>query len=221
MKIIVVLFMLMIAMPVCAGTFRNDFSNGNLDGWILVTGNMPIVENGELVFSNVGDICHIVMGEKSWSDYTVQADIMLIKLVGAVIPQVGLGVRTKLPEKWGWYEFLIAFQGSWKIVVNHVFENGAESMQAMLDFNMDMNRWYNFKMILRKEHIEAYLDDKLIKEFDDNTEISGRADLIVWGIETHIDNLVVTGPDIPDGGSSFSVDSRYSLASTWGDIKRF
>jgi len=45
MKTLATLCMLMIAIPAIAGTYRNDFSNANLDGWAPVTGNMPLVHN--------------------------------------------------------------------------------------------------------------------------------------------------------------------------------
>ena len=74
-------------------------------------------------------------------------------------------------------------------------------------------------MVLEKEHIKTYLDDNLILEFDDSSEKSGNINLISWGLETHFDNVIITGADIPDGGSLKSVDAKRKLTTTWSNIK--
>jgi len=203
-----------------AGTWRDNFEDGNLEGWEAAVGNLPVIENGELVFAQGSDICHFVTGEIQWSDYTVQADVKVIKMLGANVPQVGIAARSHLPENWGWYEFLFGWPaGNANLVVNHVAVNGNESLKTMIPFDVKMNLWYNFKMVLKKDHIEAYLDDKLIIQFDDQAESSGKVDLIVWGLETHFDNVVITGPGISDGGSSFDVTTQNKLATIWGWIR--
>jgi hypothetical protein len=100
-----------------------------------------------------------------------------------------------------------------------VLKNATLKLKTMIPFDVKMNLWYNFKMVLKKDHIEAYLDDKLIMQFDDQAESSGKVDLIVWGLETHFDNVVITGPSISDGGSSFDVTTQNKLATIWGWIR--
>jgi hypothetical protein len=75
-------------------------------------------------------------------------------------------------------------------------------------------------MTLEKEHIEAYLDNELIADFDDKSEDSGKIGLGAKCIEARFDNVVITGPEIPDGGPGFAVTSQNRLATMWGSIKR-
>ena len=69
-------------LPAFAGTWRDDFGNGDVAGWdIGGSGNWKNwkVENGELLLSHQ-DITGLYTGEAGWSDYTVQADIMIVKV---------------------------------------------------------------------------------------------------------------------------------------------
>ena len=64
-----------------AGTFSDDFEDGDLAGWnIEGEGNWKNwkVENGELLTSNQS-FTLFSTGEAGWSDYTVQADVMIVK----------------------------------------------------------------------------------------------------------------------------------------------
>ena len=80
---IVSLYILLIALPVCAGTFVDDFEDGNIAGWSAV-GEWS-VESGELVGENMEpayDSGAIFFGELTWSNYTIEADVKLIRSSG-------------------------------------------------------------------------------------------------------------------------------------------
>ena len=82
-KAIVSLHILLIALPVCAGTFVDDFEDGNIAGWSAV-GEWS-VESGELVGENMEpayDSGAIFFGELTWSNYTIEADVKLIRSSG-------------------------------------------------------------------------------------------------------------------------------------------
>lgn len=211
-----------------AGTWRDDFEDGDFEGWEVWWGNWK-VENGELIFTEGEDICGLYTGEEWWSDYTVQADIMVVKMLTPPIqwPYVGIAARYHLPERPGYYDLIFLWSGgTTKLMVDHVDANWGDNVVTSFPFPVEEGRWYTFKMILEKEHIEAYLDDKLIARFDDKGESSGKVALDVGGIEARFDNIVITGPDIPDGGSwdeskhERPVNLQDKLATIWGSIKR-
>jgi len=75
-------------------------------------------------------------------------------------------------------------------------------------------------MKTEKEHIETYLDDELIAQFDDKRADSGKAALTVQGIEAHFDNVIITGTEIPDNGTGdFAVHCTGKLAITWATLR--
>ncbi len=228
MKAIIVFCMLLIAMPVFAGTWHDDFEDGNFDGWTSTQGNLPVTEKGELVFAQ-GDACHFATGKEEWSDYTVQADVMIAKNIGCAYPQAGISARSKYPQSTNWYEFLFVWIPQTVLMVNHVSAGFVDNPKTMPPFNVEMGRWYHFKMVLERENVKTYLDDNIILEFNDSSEMSGRIELISWGLETHFDNIIITGANIPDGGSwdktkhlqdKLNVDTKGKITTTWGEVRR-
>ncbi len=87
MRTSIVLSMLLVALPVWAGTFRDDFEDGDLDGWkqLWPEGAMIWkVVDGELECSRLSQwSAGIVTGEASWTDYTIEADVKLLQDHGA------------------------------------------------------------------------------------------------------------------------------------------
>ena len=73
--------------PAFAGTFRDNFEDGNFEGWqasIASKGKWE-VGNGELIITPEGMVSTaLFIGEAGWSDYTLQTDVMVVKVL---IPQ--------------------------------------------------------------------------------------------------------------------------------------
>ena len=67
------------------------------------------------------------------------------------------------------------------VVIDSVDANLGDNVAKSDPFPIEEGRWYNFKMVLEKERIEAYLDDELIVEFDDKSETSGKIALAGYG----------------------------------------
>ncbi len=210
-------------LPAFAGTWRDDFGDGDFTGWEIFGGGNWEVENGELLVSD-RDITALYTGEEGWSDYTVQADVLIVKVLIQCnqLPGVAIVARYQRPESPARYQFAFEWQaeGTWLMGANYTDANSGVHVVKVDQFPVEEGRWYNFKMTLEKGHIEAYLDNELIAEFDDKSEDSGKIGLGAKCIEARFDNVVITGPEIPDGGPGSAVTSQSKLATMWGSIKR-
>jgi hypothetical protein len=210
-------------LPAFAGTWREDFEDGDFAGWEIWGGGNWKVESGELLVSD-RDITALYTGEAGWSDYTVQADVLIVKVLVQCdqLPGVAILARYQRPESPARYHFAFEWQaeGAWMMGLVYVDASSAYHVAKAEPFPVEEGRWYNFKMTLEKDHIEAYLDNELIVEFDDSSEDSGKISLGGKCIEARFDNVVITGPEIPDGGPGFAVASQSKLTTMWGSIKR-
>lgn len=89
MRLTIVLFVFLLPLSAWAGTFRDDFEDGNIEGWkrFTVAGtNLSdwFVENGVLVCRRPNPYgAHLVIGDVSWQNYTIECDVKLIELIPA------------------------------------------------------------------------------------------------------------------------------------------
>jgi hypothetical protein len=205
-----------------AGTWRDDFEDGDLVGW---EGLDPCwsVENGECsgeYFNAPSGILElIVTGDAGWKDYTVMCKMRFV-VIGHF---AGISFR----DAGNRYGFVINTTKNtayaWK------FFQGAltEPSEVPLPFTVSMDTWYELKIVVEGTHFEFYIDGELACQFDDNSIPSGKVGLCVRNAHAYFDDLIISGDDVEDGGhwdpeahpESKSVKPKGKLANTWGDIK--
>ena len=83
-----------------------------------------------------------------------------------------------------------------------------------------LGRWLPIKIVADEQYFEFHFDENLITRYDDETAVPGT----VWfqvGSEmvAHLDDVKITGPEIPNIGSPQSVNPEARLATTWGELK--
>ena len=114
--------------------------------------------------------------------------------------------RYQWPERESYKHYVFGFRrkrsGAWELAVAYVNDNWHNHYVKREQFPVEEGRWYNLRMTLAKDHIEAYLDNKLIAEWDDKSLASGKVGLRGYNMEARFDNVVITGDDIPDVGPS-------------------
>jgi len=210
-------------LPAFAGTWRDDFGDGDFAGWEIWGGGNWKVESGELLLSHRGTTT-LYTGEAGWSDYTVQADVMIVEVL---IPQSAgalILARYQRPESPARYAFGFFWTPNHPrmLGLSYADANSVVHFGKPDPFPIEEGRWYNLRMTLQKNHIEAYLDNELIAEWDDKSEDSGKIALVGYGIEARFDNVVITGDEIPDVGPGgyATVEQTGKLATMWGSIKR-
>ena len=82
-----------------AGTFRDDFEDGNLDGWRIEShppaGVWQIVDGGVESRRQVSNATFLITGQESWRDYTISCDVMMTENFGK--NGIGFIARYKSP----------------------------------------------------------------------------------------------------------------------------
>lgn len=220
-----------------AGTWIDDFNDGDLVGWrrlvnfwkarvvVLDKGNW-FSENGAIVGGDddVEKQYQIYTGDMSWTDYTAEVSVKFSKRLEDCSDSSGafLGARIQATEgkiglncySVGMWHFAGARRGGLKYI------DGFDSIVNTVVIPSETDRWYRLKINVEKDLIKCFVDDIEVCEFHDGTFTSGLVGIAVSGIRATFDDLIVTGPNIPDGGPGHSVNPSRSSVTTWANIKR-
>ena len=71
-----------------------------------------------------------------------------------------------------------------------------------------------------RDYLEFHFDDRLVTEYEDETALPGTVEFSAAdGMLVHVDDVVITGPRIPNIGGPRDVALKSHLATTWGEIK--
>lgn len=241
MKRKALVFVLLIALfsPLAfSGTWMDDFSDGNLDGWSMYenfwinkivvknSGNW-VIEDGAAIAGddNPGRVYGLYIGDMSWKDYITEASIKLSKELEKrqMFTGVWFGVRLQLDDgKLGLNDYGI---GMWNDDGRNVFKGGTRYVDGIfLDIQMsqiqtEANVWYRFKMTAKGNHITGFIDGEKVFDLVDGTFTSGAVVIAINGVRAAFDDFMVTGPEIPDNQLGRSVKSSGKLVTTWANIK--
>lgn len=221
-----------------AGTWVDNFDDGDLAGWrmlvsfwrarivVLGEGNW-VFENGAIVGGddNPKKRYDLHTGDMSWADYTAEVSVKLSKRLEDCPDYTGVWLGARGQEGEGKTGLNVYTVGMWRKFqangggfkcVNGFFFN----FQSVV-IPSETDRWYRLKINVEKDLITGFVDDMKVFELRDGTFTSGLVGIAVIGIKATFDDLVVTGPNIPDGGPGHSVNPSRSFVITWANIKRF
>ena len=83
-----------------------------------------------------------------------------------------------------------------------------------------LNRWIPIKIVAEERYFEFHFDDNFVTQYEDESAVPGTVMFLIGsGLVFHLDDVMITGPEIPDIGSPRSVSPEARLATTWGEIK--
>ncbi|MEO2003947.1 MAG: hypothetical protein ABGY41_07585 [Candidatus Poribacteria bacterium] len=103
------------------------------------------------------------------------------------------------------------------------FINGSAVEGDGLDFEPELDRWYRLRVDVAGGRAVFLIDGDVIGEFGHDEPIKGHVGLTLANSVMRVDNVVVSGADIPDGGPGgavLAVDASHGLATTWAGLKR-
>jgi hypothetical protein len=222
----------MAVLPAFAGTWMDDFEDGDFDGWEVYNPEPEEiwrVEDGECsgqwANSPAGwwsGIELMLESAASWRDYSIVCKAKLVEKLGGD-PSFCIAFRV-LPtwegDSQNDYQAHVRPDAK-KATFYEVERNKLRKISEVpLPFDISKDTWYELKVIAEGEHFEFYISDELIGSFDDDSRPSGTVILGVASAKVHFDDVVITGPEIPDGGPGFAVTYQSKLAAIWGSIKR-
>jgi len=216
-------FAFMLALPSLAGTWRDDFEDGDYDGWWQSAGTPGkwVVEDGEVSGEVTGNASgELVTGKPKWRNYTIECKI---KILGGGMRWGGMVARYQ--DTIRTYLFCLVVGIGAEGALSTV---GFMERNQVQQFPVELDTWYKLKLEVDKNDFKFYVGDKLLIELNDRTFDSGIVGLIVLDAHVHFDDVIITGPEIPDGGywdsakhpKGKAVEAKGKLAATWGEIKR-
>ena len=221
MKTTAALCMLLAAMPALAGTFRDDFSDGNINGWTPYNATPGLqcgewtVRDGVLHYRGSAErtICFLTMGDASWTDYTISCRARMIEnLRPGNFARIIFAAH--MAEQPGFNCIYYVF-GPTPVgdAIGIGTPDGDENWK-MLD--IEMFRWYELEAEIVGTNQRFFVDGQLMVEHQIQTYQSGRLGIGCVGAEIEYDDVVITGTDVPDLNMAVSTGK---LATTWGTIR--
>ena len=223
---------------VWAGTLRDNFDDGNADGWRTFKGRANnalidqsaqwVVENGELV-STSKNVCTwssiFGIGDNTWKDYEFEFQFRIENVFpagcGAVRPLVGFGVHFDNPD-----EFIIngldvvvlerngVFDG---VICERFFRGGYTSVGKVGNISIEQGEWHTARTVVKGNRYQMFINNQLLCDTKYDLPDAGAIGLMEKNCAVHFDNIVVTGDDIPD--RNLAISQKNQLSTTWGQIR--
>ena len=207
-----------------AGTFRDNFDHGKLgDFWQLHPwyGDQWSVENGELVCLNsTGRISTLFGGKGWWRDYEFQCAFKLEQTFPNNVNSslVGIAVRNNRGDT-GAALAVWSSGPDWNKIGCQRYVDGNNQFPNIEPFATQPGRWYILRIVVEHDSYQMFIDDRKICDFQ--SHLPKRGLVVVWarGCFVRFDNVVLTGPEIPD--HNLAIEPKAKLTITWGRIKGF
>ena len=222
MRITVMILILLVSLSCRAGTFRDDFEDGDLDGWKQIWPDGAMIwkiVDGELECVRMSQwSAGIVTGEASWTDYTIDADVKLIRDHGA--GDFDLLARANTNDNG--YAFLVGdWVGEPSVYVQRMPDLDMKETKPFDALKLDT--WHHVKLEVEGSNFTFWINDDKVVEYQDDTYKEGMTGFGVANYTVRFDNLVITGPDVPDvtppTWEGQPVEPRNRLIKTWAEIK--
>lgn len=225
-----------------AGTLKDNFDDGNLDGWQLFKGRVSgggsldesaqwFVEKGELICISK-EVCNFSstfgIGDNTWKDYEFTCQFKVERtsiLAGCFMPSFfGIGVHYSDTNGFinGLDVGIWTKDGVWNgNLCERFLQGGFHTHLPGVGINLliEQGKWYTAQMVVNGNRYEMFLDNKLICNVQSDLPDTGAAAFLARNCEVHFDNVVITGDDIPDKNLGLPVEPKAKLATTWGRIK--
>jgi len=201
-----------------AGTFRDNFDDGDFIGWKPNIAAGISVVDGELSLKGA-DSLFVKVGDPLWKGYSFETQVKIAEFTNGG----WFSIRTlqgSTGDLTGYYE--LRFTQSGTIAMLHVNNQHVESFRV--PEVLEENVWHSVKIESSNGKVLFYLDGVLTAQLTD-LKLSGYVDICsTKGTHVYIDSVVIPGPNVPDTGpsgpNSFAVYPRSKSISTWGKTKQ-
>lgn len=201
-----------------AGTFRDNFDDGDFMGWKPNVATGISVVDGELQFKSADPLI-VKVGSLWWEGYSLEIRVRVAKFTNSGWFSIRI-LQSNTGDTSGYYELRLSRAGTMAML--HVNNLCVESFRVPTV--LEENVWHDVRIKPSNGKVLFYLDEILTAQLTD-LELSGYVDMCTTkGTYVYVDDVTVTGPNIPDTGpngpNSFAIGSRLRLSTTWGKIKR-
>ena len=242
--LLTVLLIVVLPVAVYAGTFSDDFSDGNLHGWHIgkPPRGIPVkveIKNGYVVMDTTAkknedpDLLGIKFAflelktgnAKSWNAYTLTCRIQISEAARTLFT---VAVR-RSEGRFGLAAAQIMMidpvnqQGrvitlSPDVQFDPPLEIGRDIHRGRFKALIKLKRWYPIKIVADADNFAFYFDNNLVVQYEDKTAVPGTVRFhVTSGMLVHLDDVVITGPKVPNLAHSVNPDGH--LTTIWGKIK--
>ncbi|MFC1714959.1 family 16 glycoside hydrolase [Candidatus Poribacteria bacterium] len=218
-----IIILLMLIQTTVAWALYFDFEDdAQLDQWD-VQGDWKIEKDdltGSSVLSGEGvDEITALVGADNWTDYTIEFE------ASGQTDEISVAFRAQ-----DFDNFL-----SFMIAPNFNLAEWFQKMGGQFDENIgpkgdnlgiNIQEWHRYKLVVQGDEAIMFLDDEEVLsplELDPlpDTFNKGRVGFRQWSDKAHYDNVLITGPGIPQtpGEPGAAVNPGSKLTITWGAIR--
>jgi hypothetical protein len=237
-SVIIIILAFLYATSASAGTVRDDFSDGDFEGWLPpLNPFLPHqvewrVEYGKLRgtakddSANTHPIFLVFRGVDSiWTNLTVTFNFSIVDerpngeagKVGIILRDTGFfGSLIQKELGVGRIFFEVDYHNNIAYAGKVFYEPWKYVNAVKVPFPIDKNRWYKMKTMAHGEHCDFYINNDHVGEFDAPEWIGAVALYFSNGI-VQFDDFVMAGPNVPN--KYLSIQPALKLTATWGNIK--
>jgi hypothetical protein len=145
---------------------------------------------------------YTLLGDLSWSNYTVSSDVMLEKSGYAELVGRASAYPHDLPANLNGYFFRVTDSGSWTILSNNT-SGAIRTIASGSTAALGTGRWHTLALTFSSNRITATVDGTTVSTVNDSTWAAGQIGYGTGqGVTAQFDNLSVTPGSGGTGGSS-------------------
>lgn len=165
--------------------FEDNFENSIDSRWKTYGGTWAIEDGAYCITSGIGKV---LIGENSWRNYTMEADIKVSDTAinsGLVVNVTNPGTG---PDEMRGYFVGLNSEG---IILGKMDNDWTEIQSAAMA--VSTNVWYHMKVQLRNGEISVFVDDMDTPKIvvTDLTFLCGKAGMRAFDCKTYFDNIVI------------------------------
>jgi hypothetical protein len=201
--------------PVWAGTFVDDFNDGNADGWTVL--DFPFsdwsIEDGGYhgeIFEGAEGLA--LIGEPDWQVDSVEATIR--DITGEWLALVWNFQDVNNFDAW-WINVNGSTVEAWPKI--GAYEGAARVAEPI---PLDVGGEQTMKVVISQGVYEVYFNDELMGEYLNDTFTTGQVGLLVWNATATYDDVTITGPSIAGGRELRAGDADQDLDFDQLDLVR-
>ena len=113
-----------------------------------------------------------VVGSLDWEDYTVEAEVQIIKNENDTATKGNAGIIARSSnENQDGYEFSMNYSGSTK-KVTLTKRNGETSDLGTMPYEFEFNKYYTLRMTVQGNNIMCYIEDELVIDVEDKDAVT-------------------------------------------------
>ena len=227
-KAMIGLCLLLLPALVWAGTWRDDFDDGDLAGWEpFLNGGQVANRDGKIVVTDTNrSIASGVSfsGNQEIGDFLLNVDAQMVREIdNSTWDYITIMIRGD-----GFDTAWVSFEADDNNIPMVILTSpllGAIQQFGRHDFPFDfqVGQWYAIQLEVRGSAFALSVDGEPVAQVDWSGQPTlnerGKVSLGAGGAEVHFDNFAITSEDVPDNTRPVTVRDR--LVTTWAQWRAF